>query len=419
MIIASPEMEGTRAARTTGDSRVLHFQQYNAVLQHTLLEASRIDSREILERAAAEVVFRHLVALPGWAASGPAERLRDAAHLFRDSGLGVLDPFEVGREGGEATVSGSHFAHAWTRRYGPAADAVCMVPAGYLQGALAAVYERAFRVSEAECGAHGAERCRFVIVPAAEPLDLQEAELHPAPSLAAPPDPAAWSMGEAAVADALLADPLRADPSGRIEAYGASLTRLWGDLYSKVSFRFEREVPRVMGNKFRNLASILLAEAGHVGAFHSFGGILASEAWRERVEPHLGSPEDRVHALVAVVDALGWGAWRVHALVPGERLSLRVYDGYEAIGYRRHAGRSDAPRCHLARGAAAAIMNLVYVGGSAAGPELTPSLYNRLFRSPLSYRAVETRCRAMDDPCCELVVNPLSPGLNGRPDRYR
>ena len=91
-----------------------------------------------------------------------------------------------------------------------------------------------------------------------------------------------------------------------------------------------------------------------------------------------------------------------------------MYDGYEAIGYRRFVGRSEAPRCYLARGSAGAIMNLVYVGNISARPELTTSLYNQLFRSPSSYRAVETRCRAMDDPYCELVVNPLSPSLSSR-----
>jgi hypothetical protein len=59
-------------------------------------------------------------------------------------------------------------------------------------------------------------------------------------------------------------------------------------------------------------------------------------------------------------------------------------------------------------------MNLLYVGDISARPELTPSCYNQLFRSPLSFRAVETRCHASGDPFCELIANPLSPGLSDR-----
>jgi predicted hydrocarbon binding protein len=414
MATTGAELEHVTGTRTTERPRILHFQQYNAALQHAVLEADRIDASGILERAAAEVVYQHLVETPGWESRGAAERLRQASGLYRDSGLGLLDLSGIGPTGGEATVSDSHFARGWVHRYGKPAKPVCTVSAGYLRGTLTAVFERSFRVSEEDCSARGAARCRLVAVPEDAPVDLLDAEVHAAPSLASAPEPLFSTVDEQVVVSALFTDPVGADITGRIEAFGATLTRLWGDFYSKVSFRFEQEVPRVMGNKFSNLASIVLTEAGHVCAFHSFGGILASEEWHSRVAPSLRDGEDWVHALVAVINSLGWGTWRVHALVPGERLSVRVYDGYEALGYRRFCGRSETPRCYLARGAAGALMNLLYVGDFTARPELTPSLYNQLFRSPLSYRAVETRCRAMDDPFCELVVNPLSPSLNSR-----
>jgi hypothetical protein len=59
-------------------------------------------------------------------------------------------------------------------------------------------------------------------------------------------------------------------------------------------------------------------------------------------------------------------------------------------------------------------MNLLAVGDIAARPELTASCYNQLFRSPLSFRAVETRCHATSDPYREFIANPLSPGLSDR-----
>lgn len=419
MAIIRAEMEDAHGTRTVERSRVLHFQEYNAALQHAMLETDRIDASGILERAAAQVVYQHLVELPHWCSFDTAERLQRVSGMFRDSGLGLLDLSRVDREGGEATISDSHFARGWIQRYRRSVSPLCIVPAGYLRGALGAVYERSFQVSEGDCSARGAARCRLTVLPLAGPVDLLDSEIYPTPSLVEPSHSGLSTVDEKSIVQALLKDMTVADEAGRIRAFGSSLTRLWGDFYSKVSFRFEQEVPRVMGNKFTNLASIVLTEASHQCAFHSFGSILISEQWQRHVVPMLSSREDWVHALVAVINTLGWGTWQVRALVPGERLSLRVYDGYEAIGYRRFVGCSTAPRCYLARGAAGAIMNLLYVGDITARPELTTSLYNQLFRSPLSYRAVETRCRSMDDPHCEFIVNPLSPSLSSRFNPYR
>ena len=59
-------------------------------------------------------------------------------------------------------------------------------------------------------------------------------------------------------------------------------------------------------------------------------------------------------------------------------------------------------------------MNLLYVGDVSItdAPELTPSYYNQLFRSPLSFRAAEARCRAIDDHTT-LDAEPLEG--EGRP----
>jgi predicted hydrocarbon binding protein len=308
-------------------------------------------------------------------------------------------------------VVGSHFADAWRLRYGSAACPVCAMPAGFIAGSLAAVYGRRYEVVEIACASQDQPVCRFRATATAEPPRVAEELLVGAPSLPAPTAPA---VDEEAIVTALLAGAPGADPEGRILALGGSLTRLWADYYSRVCYRFEREVPRVMGAKFGNLPSLVLTEAGHSYAFHTFGRLLASEEWAARVAPLLSTREDWFHAAVAVVNVLGWGTWRVNALVPGERASIRIYDSYEAMGLRRQTERSGAPRCYLARGTVAALMNLLYVGDPSTAPTLNASYYNRLFRSPLSFRAVETRCRAMDDPYCELIANPLSPGISAR-----
>jgi predicted hydrocarbon binding protein len=388
--------------------RVLHSQHYNASLVRSLLETERVDTRGILETAAAELACASLQE------SGAGPDLRAACELFRESGLGALDLSGVGAGGGEAVVEGSHFADAWVARFGKACAPVCAVPAGLIAGSLAAVMGSRFEVREVTCRARGDRTCRFEVALSDLPPLLPPEPVLPMPGSIVLPPPALPVIDEAGVLAALLDGPPAADQEGRIHALGGTLTQLWADLYTRVSYRFEREVPAVLGNKFTNLPALVLTEAGHSYAFHTFGGILRSDRWHDRVAPLLASREEWFHAIVALINVLGWGSWRVEALVPNQRATVRVYEGYEAMGYRRLYGPATAPHCYLARGTVAALMNLLYLGDITARPELTPSCYNQLFRSPLSFRAVETRCHAASDPYCEFIANPLSPGLSER-----
>jgi predicted hydrocarbon binding protein len=394
--------------------KVIHSHHYNLALVRTVLTTEQIDSRSILESAAGELAFQTL------RERAKAERWRsekrwmtEAASLFNSSGLGTLQMGGVTQDGGEARVEESHFTEGWVTRYGTSTQPVCSVAAGFLAGALAAAFARPYRVTETSCVAQGQAQCRFEVTPMKGGVPYAEEPV----SVGAPlslPAPVPPAFDELAVVAALLDVLPSADSEGRIPAFGGSVTRLWADLYNQISFRFEREVPRAMGNKFANLPSLVLIEAGHTCAYHTFGGIMCSEEWRERVVPLLRTREDWLHAAIAIINTLGWGGWRVHALVPGERATIRVYDSYEATGYRQRFGRAEGPKCYFSRGTAAALMNLLYVGDITEQPELTASYYNQLFRSPLSFRAAEARCRSMDDPHCELVINPLSAGLNSK-----
>jgi hypothetical protein len=272
-----------------------------------------------------------------------------------------------------------------------------------------AAFGRPFAVEEVECAAQSASagRCRFRARPAEEgfvPIEPRPREAAPLQS-PAPPLP---SGPGAEIVELLFAAPPSADAEGRIIAPGGRFGRVRADYYPQIAQRFEREVPRAMGAKFSNIPSLLLTEAAHYHGFYGLGEVMRSAEWTVRAQASLTTREEWLHAAVALVNRLGWGVWDVQALVPGEQASIRVYDSHEALAHRALHGRATAPRCYLARGTAAALMNLVFVGDPSVRPALTPSYYNQLFRSPLSFRAVETRCRAMDDPYCEFVINPLS-----------
>ncbi|MFT3765198.1 MAG: hypothetical protein QM820_06735 [Minicystis sp.] len=215
------------------------------------------------------------------------------------------------------------------------------------------------------------------------------------------------AIQERAIVEAVSGLSLAGNEEGLIPAFGLYLTKHFADYYNRISYAllgdFDRRAPELAED-----ARELLVEAGHVCAFNTFGGIMTSVEWDAVVRPMIETREDWVHGIVAVVNAFGWGRWEVASLAPGERLVARIHDGYEATGFIRDYPRADGPRCFLATGGVAGIMNLVYQGDVTARPSFTEAHYLEVFRDPRSFRAREVRCLAMGDPCCEIIAERMS-----------
>ncbi len=211
------------------------------------------------------------------------------------------------------------------------------------------------------------------------------------------------SMNERAITEAVAGLELVGNEEGLIPAFGLYLTKHFADYYNRISFgllgAFIRELPELEED-----AIALLTEAGHVCAFNTFGGIMVSVEWDAVVRPMLSNREDWAVGMVAVVNALGWGRYRLAELVPDERLVLEISNSYEAVGAIEGYGKSNHPRCYLGGGGAAGLMNLLYQGDIIARPTLTDAYYHEVFNHPRSFRARETRCIAMGDSHCEIIA---------------
>lgn len=190
---------------------------------------------------------------------------------------------------------------------------------------------------------------------------------------------------------------------GLIPAFGLYLTKHPADYYNRISYgllgAFARENPELEED-----AIALLTEAGHVCAFHTFGGIMSSVEWDAVVMPMIQSLEDWVYGMVAVVNAFGWGHYEIKQLEPDTRLVVEAKFSYEASGHLESYGRAKSPRCFLASGGAAGLMNLVYHANIAKRPALTEDFYLEVFGHRRSFRAKEMRCIAMGDEACEIVA---------------
>jgi hypothetical protein len=196
---------------------------------------------------------------------------------------------------------------------------------------------------------------------------------------------------------------LEGNAQGMIPAFGVYLTRMYADYYNRISFAFERDLVAVSGREGIEVASRLFIEAGHVCAFNTMGGIMISPEWDGLVLPMLKTRQDWLFGIVACVNALGWGTWKVLEASP-EATTFRIYNDYESLGYRSMYGKADHGISYLATGAAAGLMNLIYVGDIHKKPDLTPQFYDRLFIGAGVFDAVMTRCQAMGDPCTDIRV---------------
>ncbi|MBX3272161.1 MAG: hypothetical protein KF729_17985 [Sandaracinaceae bacterium] len=202
--------------------------------------------------------------------------------------------------------------------------------------------------------------------------------------------------------------PLVGNEEGLIPAFGLYLTRHFATFYNRTSFAL-LHAAEARSPEAAAVARASLVEAGHVCAFNTFGGIMLSQEWEAVVMPMVESTEDWVHGIVGVVNALGWGRWRVEALRGGEELTVSIANSYESEGYLADYPRRDSGGvCFLATGGVAGIMNLVYHGDIAARPALDDAFYQQLFHAPGRFNAREVACRAAGADRCEVVARRVA-----------
>jgi len=117
---------------------------------------------------------------------------------------------------------------------------------------------------------------------------------------------------------------------GLIDAFGVMLTRHFADYCNRISYETyfcmkEFGIPT-------EDAKELFIKAGLYCAFFTYGGIMESKEWYDTVAPMCHNREDWIHGMVAIVNTLGWGIWRIEQLHPEHTLVIRIYNSYEGVG---------------------------------------------------------------------------------------
>jgi V4R domain len=369
--------------QVVGEELIIHCHHYNSKLQATIEGAARIDGKHIII-SSAYATFAPFIARALRPGDGPGDRLAVASALYAYLGFGTLDLANA--QHGEVTASASHFVEGWRAGSPQRSEPVCTFTEGYVQAAVRVALERSVRVRETRCMMQGHPSCRFEVVDGA-PEDVQ-VERHP---FSLPPSPVpnyvrSPNIDEQKIYEAMIAMPIHGDAQGVIPAFNVYLANMPALFYNLISIRFVEEMMRLgLGDTARQLLKYDAETCG----LNTFRGILHSAEWDGLIAPMVRVEEDKLHGIIAVSNALGWGNWHVLAHEPGQSLSMEARNGYEALGYRELRASSREAVCLMLTGVSAGIMGLIY--GEGPVPERIGQ-----------FASVEPICIGCDQPSCRF-----------------
>jgi predicted hydrocarbon binding protein len=390
-----------------GEPLVFHCHHYNCLLQRTLLDPSDVQMKQVLVDAAAEAVFSQLRQVAKKGETGD-QRLAEFAEMFRVLGFGVLELGGVTEKGGKISAPFSHYGFGYMSKWGRQDSPVCYFNSGFIEAAAAAAFDKplgTYRCVEKECIAQGAKACRYELTAEAQARPIPQSVGVGACDGEVGPRTSNSPVDEEGIITAVSGMELVGNEEGYVPAFGVYLTRHFANYYNRISYEFETRMRKTRGKGIDPVLMSLLIEAGHVCAFNTLGGIMKSPEWYQLIHPSLKTREDWMHGIFAVMNALGWGVWRVGELAANKRLVARVYNSYESNGYLgMKYPRADHGICYLATGATAGLANLLYTGDITQKPELTEEYYRKLFSGANTFVAREVQCRGKGDPFCEIVA---------------
>lgn len=382
---------------------VFHCNFYNYWLQKTLLLDESLQMEQVIRDAATEVGHALLCsAAEELQIRERAQRIELAQAVFAELGFGTADFSQLAASGGRALFPVSHYGGGLRQ----AIDADFDVPqslfdAGYAAAAAAFVEQAPLEHFE---GVIEACQSRGAKVGLVSVRRRTAGRVFSSPGLRhhghGQPSALASAVDEPAILSALAQLDLSGNEEGLIPRFGVMLTNHFANFYNRISFEFVR---RMAHAGMVDAAEVLLVDAGYRCAFHTLGGIMCSAEWDAVIRPQLSARLDWVHGAVAVVNALGWGTWRV-AELSEQHLVVRIWDDYESCGHLDMYGAAVQPVSYLAAAAVAGIMNLIFVGDIAQRPELSLDFYDHCFESEANFRAEQTRSAAQGDAFTEVVA---------------
>ncbi len=386
---------------------VFHCNYYNYWLQQVLLLNLEVRMEDVIRDAASAVAYSLLSAEKrNSCLSDPLDVLTIARDVFAEQGFGLLDFSALSERGGEVVADVSHygqflFSAAGLDRFETPQN---IFDQGFAAGAAEVAFDKpqgSFLARPLACHSTGDAKGRIELQLRTPPAGFLPSPGQGKSNKADPGSPNAdTNVDEDVIKNSLAALDFSGNEEGLIPRFDVMLTRHFSSFYNRISFEFLR---RMTGTGLSEAAEILLVDAGYRCAFHTFGGVMKSAEWDAVVRPQCKTKEDWVHGMVAVVNTLGWGIWRVHE-VTEKRIVMRIYDDYESRGYLGMYGTSERAICHLAQAGVAGLMNLIYIGEIEKKPLLDRAFFETVFEDSNRFDASQTQCMACGDEFTEIIA---------------
>ncbi len=194
------------------------------------------------------------------------------------------------------------------------------------------------------------------------------------------------------------------EDTGMIDAFGVVLTNHFADYYNYISYEAYNAMIAA-GMPVGHVRDIFV-QGGHICAFRTFGGIMESPEWYGLIAPNCKDEVDWLHGMVAVINALGWGVWRLEKVVPGKEIVMRIYNSYEGVGYQRaYPVSSEKQLSFLNMGAVQGLAHLFYKIDIRDKPDLTSDYYANTFNNPEGrFQVKQTHAIAAGDGYDRIVA---------------
>lgn len=355
-----------------GLNRVFHCNYYNGYLQTAVLlseGAGDCQPRKLLYDAVIPLVH-HLRA----AGYSDAELIEEFAYCGFGKLRKMLD--------GKWATPNSHYGQAALLQGKPTQS--CFFTAGYIAGLTGKI------ATELVCKQQGGAADWFATGEPQPPVDnylVRPPQYATEPPRFGFPEcrPFSTDLDEATIIETVQSLPLFGksgmEDTGLIDAFGVVLTNHFADYYNRISYESYFGMLKA-GMPEKQIREVLV-QGGHICAFHTFGGIMCSPEWYSLIQPHCKDDADWLHGIIAVINALGWGTWRVEKIDPGHELIIRVYNSYEGVGFRRMYPKSaEVQMSFLVMGVVQGLAHLLWKIDIKQRPTLSQELYAKAFNNP-------------------------------------
>lgn len=132
---------------------------------------------------------------------------------------------------------------------------------------------------------------------------------------------------------------------------------------SQIEFLVSRELDFIqsMGESSLLLSKKVLIDAAQWNANATFKGMMTSDQWTTIIAPNVENNQDKLDALVALINCLGWGrVTKANLDEEKQTLTLEVSDSYYLDFVAHKDGEEKMPTCYMWTGVTAGLMDVLF-----------------------------------------------------------